>query len=124
VVFGPRNTDNYAKEMPKKMRNRALLSAFLLQLSEGLIYGLDAYKATDIKTKTAVDLLKKLPCSDEKTLVILDSEHEVLKKSLKNIPQVTFTTTSRLNAYEVMNAKHVLCVGNALDMLSDQFTSI
>lgn len=123
VVFGPRNTDVYAKEMPKKMRNRALLSAFLLQLSEGIVYGLDAYKATEAKTKTAVQLLKKLPCGNQKTLVILDTEDNLVKKSLRNIPNVIFTTTTRLNAYDVMNAKHVLCIGSSLDTIANQFAA-
>jgi large subunit ribosomal protein L4 len=123
VVFGPRNTDVYAKEMPKKMRNRALLSALVLQLSEGVVYGLDAFTSDTIKTKVAVQTLQKLPCALEKTLVIMDSEQEILKKSLRNIDHVQFTSTSRLNAYDVMNAKHILCIWSSLDMIEQQFTA-
>lgn len=121
VAFGPRNTDVYTKEMPKKMRQKALLSSFLIQLMQWCITGLEAYTADTISTKTAAILLQKLPCADQKTLVILDSERDIAKKSLRNISTITYTTVQRLNAYDMMNAKHVLCVGNSLDMLAHQF---
>lgn len=122
VVFWPRNTDNYSKEMPKKMRNKALLSAFLLQLEEWNILWLESYDAKEIKTKVAYDMLQKLPCTNQKTLIVLDSEDDLTKKSLRNIESVTFTTVQRLNAYELLHAKYVVCVWSSLDILDEQFT--
>jgi ribosomal protein L4 len=99
------------------MKKRALLSAFVLQLHQDNLVGLEAYTSTQMKTKEALAMLHSLPKATAKTLVVMDGEHDTIKKSLRNIEKVIFTSAIRLNAYELVDAKRVIFIGNALDQV-------
>jgi large subunit ribosomal protein L4 len=116
-VFGPRNIVNFSKDMNQKMKKKALLSAFVLQLHQENLVGLDAYTSSQMKTKDAIAMLQALPKASSKTLVVLDTENDIIKKSLRNIEKVIFTSAIRLNAYELVDAKRVIFIGNALNQV-------
>jgi large subunit ribosomal protein L4 len=123
VAFWPRNTRNFSKDMNSKMKQKALLTSFILQADQNAIYWLQSFNLSSYSSKNANLVLKSLPCWSQKTLVILDTENSFEKKSIRNIPSVIFTHVSRLNAYDVMNAKHVLFVWESLQNFIDKFSS-
>jgi large subunit ribosomal protein L4 len=113
-TFGPRNERNFLKDMPQKMRHAALRSCLALQAEKGAIVGLEDYPEA-IKTKTAAALLKKLNMeSGRRVLFVLDGKHDGLQKSVRNIPSVKCVYASYLNPEDILKARHVVFLVDAL----------
>ncbi len=114
-IFGPQNDKNYTKDMPKKMRHAALRSSLTLQAGKGAILGLDNYPET-IKTKTAFELLKKLPVElGRRILVVTPGAHQSLRLSARNIDGVKTVTAAYLNVEDILNSRHLIFVGDAIE---------
>lgn len=113
-TFGPRNDQNYVKDMPRKMRQAALRSCLSMQASKHAILGLEEYSDT-IKTKDFAALLKKLPVEyGRPILLVTDGAHRALALSARNVPSVKTVRASYLNAEDVIHARHVIFLVPAL----------
>lgn len=114
-IFGPRNIMNRDQDMPKKMRHAALRSCLAAMAGKGAIVAIESFPET-IKTKTLTDLLKKLPVEyGRKILIVSPSEHKALQLSARNIDAVETVRASYLNAEEVLNARHIVFLVDAID---------
>lgn len=113
--FGPRNDKNYTKDMPQKMRQAALRSALTVQAGKGVILGLEGYPET-MKTKTMHDLLTKLPVDIGRRIVfVIPAAHKSLQLSARNIEGVKTITANYLNLEDVLNARHLIFVADAIE---------
>ncbi len=114
-IFGPQNDKNYTKDMPKKMRHAALRSSLTLQAGKGTIIGLDSYPEA-IKTKTAFELFKKLPVDiGRRILIVTPAVDESLRLSARNIEGVKTITAAYLNVEDILNSRHLIFVGDAIE---------
>jgi large subunit ribosomal protein L4 len=113
--FGPRNDKNYTKDMPQKMRQAALRSALTVQAGKGVILGLEGYPES-IKTKAMSDLLKKLPVDLGRRIVfVMPAAHKQLQLSARNIEGVKTITANYLNLEDILNARHIIFVADAIE---------
>jgi len=113
-AFGPRNDKNYTQSMPKKMRHAALRSCLALQASKGAIVAIEDYP-NEIKTKIAANLLKKLPIDGERrVLFVTDAKHPALQASVRNLPRVKAVYASYLNAEDILNARGIVFLVDAI----------
>ncbi len=113
--FGPRNIMNYTQDMPKKMRHAALRSSLTVMAEKGAIVALESFPDT-IKTKTLADLLKKLPIEHgRKVLLVSTAEHKALLLSARNVDAVHTVRAAYLNAEEILNARHIVFLVDAID---------
>ncbi len=120
VTFGPRNDKDYSKKINKKTRVKALFTILSRKYGMGSMLFVDALSIPAIKTKDAASVLTTLAkiegfekvTSQKKTavLLVLPTMDLTLTKSFANIPGVTITTASELNALTVMNAQHLVVV--------------
>lgn len=122
VAFGPRNDVNYHKDMPKKMRRKALLGSLTLKVRDNEIMAIDKYPTTGIKTKKAVEMLTNLWVQNDKLLFVIPSSDEVMIKSFRNIWNVKYVIVDYLNPLDLLTHKKVLFVEDALDKMSEIFT--
>lgn len=112
-TFGPRNTMNHTKDMPKKMRHAAVRSALSAQAAKKSIIAIESYPDT-IKTKTLADLLKKLPVEfGRNVLLVSPTAHASLQKSARNIDSVTTVRASYLNVEDILRSKHIVFLVDA-----------
>jgi len=119
VAFGPRNTAHFIKDLSKKERRGALLSALSAKAKENRILALEKYEGK-IGTKPFVTLLKKIGLG-RKVLIVLPEKNQVIQKSTNNIPEVTTILVNYLNVRDLLNAHHVLFLQTALDKLPTIF---
>src|SRR3954467_11479351 len=117
TVFGP-TPRSYDFKLPKKVARGALRAALAQKMKDGAIVVVDALAATDVKTKAAVELLKKLGV-DGKSLLIDVALDEKLAKSVRNVPGVEFVAYARVDARSVMNANKVVATRGALEKLQE-----
>ncbi len=115
VVRGPRNTRNWTKNMNSKMKHKALRSALSLKAKSETLFGLSDLALSEIKTKTVADGLKNLNLHEKKTLFVLPETSETATKSIRNIEKATFTTSAKLNPYDLMSHKNILFVWDAFE---------
>lgn len=117
TVFGPQPR-SYAFTMPKKAEIGALRSALSQKLKDGQLVVVDALAASDVKTKAAAELLKRLGV-ERKALLIDIAPDEKLSLSVRNLPGVAIVASGRLTARDVEMADRVVTTQNALEKLQE-----
>ena len=117
TVFGP-TPRSYDFAIPKKVQRGALRAALQQKIQDGALVVVDTLTATDVKTKTAVEMLKRLGVAGKAVLIDVALD-EKLAKSVRNIVDVEFVMSARVNARDVMNASKVIATRVALEKLQE-----
>jgi large subunit ribosomal protein L4 len=117
TVFGPQPRD-YGFKVPKKVERGALRAALAQKMQEGEIVVIDALTADEIKTKAAVELLRRIGVTGKAVLVDVAVD-EKLSRSLRNIRGVAFVPSARLTARDVIHAGQVVATRGALEKLQE-----
>jgi len=120
VVFGPKNNRNYKQMMPKKQRRLALFSALSLKLKDGKIIALDKLEMPEIKTRTMMAILHKLPVQKD-VLVLLSEKNETIQKSARNLPFAKTMLVNYLNIADLQRYDEVIFLEEALTKMETLF---
>jgi len=120
VVFGPCGEENYSKNMPKKMRRKALFGALSEKAQKGEIMILEKFTIEKPKTKTFVQLLEKLPIK-RNVLLILPQKDLNIEKSTANLKNVHTLLVNFLSVHEILKYEQVLFIKEAFDKVEEIF---
>jgi large subunit ribosomal protein L4 len=112
ITFGPTGEQNHYKEVPKKKKRSALLSALATKKEDFLIIEAMPEKGTKEFAKTAEKIL-----DGRKGLFVYEKIDEKAVKASRNIQKVKIADYRNLNTYDVLNADKLIFVGNSLDNL-------
>ena len=123
VAFGPKPRD-YSMTMPQKMRQSALRSALSTKLQEGSITIVSGFAKVEPKTKAFVESLNNLQLGTpkKKILLVLPEKTENLQRAARNVEGVAYVNANQLNTYEVLNAKNLLFMKEALETVEKTLT--
>jgi len=91
----------------------ALLSKFL----DNQVTVLDELAISTPKTKDVVGLLKALGLSGSSCLLTIESHDANVWRSARNIPKLSVSPASDLNAYDLLQRKTILVTKGALDLI-------
>lgn len=118
VTHGPRNEKNYSREIPKKMRAKALFMALSRKLKDGEVIFVDSFGITAPKTSVAKKSLVQLSgvsgferLSAKKknaALVALADPSEATQKSFRNIGNIQVTGVRNLNPVAVLGSSFLV----------------
>ncbi len=100
VALGPKPR-SYRQRTPKKMVRGALASALSDRAADGRIVVVSSWDITAPSTKRAKAALSALGVTG-RALVVLPAGEEILRKSFRNLPDVTTLAAGELNAYDVL----------------------
>jgi len=114
----PPRPRSYDFKLSKKVERGALRSALSEKIKTGDVIVVDALGVTELKTKAAVELLKRLGVTGKAVLVDVAADDK-LSRSLRNIPGVTLVPSARLTAREVIGANRVVATRGALEKLQE-----
>ena len=117
TVFGPQPR-SYDFKLSKKVERGALRAALATKVKDGALVVVDTLAASEVKTKAATELLKRLGCEGKAVLVDVTPD-EKLARSVRNIPGVSFVPSSRLTARAVVDASRVVATQGALEKLQE-----
>jgi len=117
TVFGPQPR-SYAYSMPKKVEIGALRAALAAKMQAGEVVVVEALTAGEIKTKAAVELLKRLGVTGKAVLVDVAVDDN-LSRSVRNIPGVSLVASGRLTARSVIDAGRVVATKSAIEKLQE-----
>src|SRR6478672_1865206 len=117
TVFGPQPR-SYDFKLSKKVERGALRAALATKGKDGALVVVDTLAASEVKTRAATELLKRLGVTGKAVLVDVTPD-EKLARSVRNIPGVLFVASSRLTAREVADASRVVATQGALEKLQE-----
>jgi large subunit ribosomal protein L4 len=122
TVFGPQPR-SYEYELPKKVEKGALRAALTQKLRDGAVVVVDALSVSDIKTKAAAEMLKRLGVDSgkkaSKVLLVDVKPEDRLTLSVRNIDGVRLLASNRLGARDVMDTRRVVLTRAALEKLQE-----
>ena len=117
TVFPPQPR-SYDFKMPKKVERGALRAALAQKMKDGAVVVVDTLASTEVKTKAAAEMLKRLGV-DGKAVLIDNALDEKLAMSVRNIAGVEFVASAKVNARSVINAGKVVATRAALEKLQE-----
>ena len=117
TVFGPQPR-SYEYQLPKKVEKGALRAALAQKLRDGQVVVVDALTVSEIKTKTAAEMLGRLGVEGKALLVDVKPE-DTLALSVRNIEGVRLMPSNRVSARDVMDTRRVVLTRAALEKLQE-----
>jgi large subunit ribosomal protein L4 len=117
TVFGPQPR-SYEYTLPKKVERGALRAALTAKLQEGAVTLVDELRASEIKTKHALGLLKRLG-AEGRTLLVDVTLDENFQLSARNIAGVSLVPSGRLTARDVMDNVRLIATRAAFERLQE-----
>ena len=118
VTHGPRNDKDYSREIPKKMRAKALFIALSRKLKDGELIFVDSFGITEPKTSAARKSIQQLAgiSGFEKlttkkrnvALVAFADPTDAAQKSFRNFGHVTAMAVRNLNPVAVLGATYLV----------------
>jgi large subunit ribosomal protein L4 len=117
TVFGPQPR-SYDFHLPKKVQIGALRAALAQKMNDGALVVVDELGAAEIKTKAAVEMLKRLGV-DGKALLVDVKVDEKLQRSVRNLPGVRMVASAKLTARDVADATRVVATRGAFETLQE-----
>lgn len=112
VAWGPRNSRNFKKDLPKKARRLALASVLTSKARENKILALENWNLEQPKTKIFTAFKKALP--EHRTLLVIHNRNENLIKSARNLPRVKTLLVNLLNVHDLTRFDQILFEKSAL----------
>ena len=107
VVFAPKSRD-FSKDMNKKAKVAALISAFSKKVADGELIVIDKLAVNEGKTKEMAAFKKALGL-DKTAVVVMDNADEKVIRAASNLEKLTTLPVEQISTYEVVaNAKVVL----------------
>lgn len=120
VTFGPRKDKVFKKEIPVKIRRKALFMVLSEKVRKNLLVILDELKIDKIKTKEMVEILQKLPCK-KSCLIVLPNYEKKLILSARNIPGVSTIEARNLNVLDLLSSKYLLALKDTTKIIKETF---
>lgn len=107
VTHGPSKERNYSVKINRKVKRQALLMALSDKVVHDRLIVLEAPSFQAVKTKLAVEMLKRLPIG-RRVLFIIPQSNPLLLRMVRNLSGVKLVTANTLNLLDVINSSTVL----------------
>lgn len=121
VAHGPHPRD-YTLRLPRKQKRVALMLALSSRLAEGALTAMESLDLPVPKTREAVALLQRLGLREAKTLILLDSPNETLRRAMNNLGNVRIRISPALAVTDVLWADRILGTTTALKRLEENLS--
>ena len=126
ITFGPRKEKVFKKEIPKKMRRKALFMVLSAKTKENLLILLDSLKIEKPKTKLVAKILENLRSKIENfkkgsLLIALPKKDEIIFRAGRNIPEVGIIEARNLNVLDLLSVKYLLMPKETIKVIKETF---
>ena len=121
TVFGPQPR-GYGFKLSKKVELGALRAALAAKLQAGEVVVVDALAVSDVKTKAAVEMLRRLGVEGGrkgKALLVDVKPEDKLALSVRNIDGVRLLASNRIVARDIADTRRVVLTRAALEKLQE-----
>ena len=108
VTHGPRNDRIWEREIPKKMRRKALLMVLSEKAKSNNLIILDKIELTNGKTSEMASVMAKLPSKGASLLIALPGYDKKIFLASRNINKVSIDDARNINVLDLLNSKYLL----------------
>lgn len=124
TIFGPRPR-KYGFKVNKKVKRLARKSALAYKAKEDAVIALQypGFGESKGQTKAFLNMLEALNLKGVKTLFVTGKDDTNFYKAGRNIEGVEFAHARQLNTYDVINARKLVLIEDAVDILNDILTT-
>lgn len=121
IAHGPRKDKVLERDIPKKMRRRALLMVLSEKVKQNLLVVIEDFQLESGKTKDANKILKLLPSAENSLLIALPKYDKKTLLSARNIKKVKIDEARNLNVLDLLNKKYLLLTKESIKTIEDTF---
>lgn len=121
VTFGPTGKKVLKKQIPVKMKRKALFMVLTAKAKDNLLLVLDELKIEKVKTKIMSDILNKLFLKKGSGVLVLDKKDDNIIRAAGNIPKIKTMQANELNALDLLNYKYVLMLKQSIKIIEETF---
>ena len=122
VTHGPRKDRIFEREVPKKMRRKALFMILSEKAKNKQLIVLDKIELEKGKTKEMAKSLAKLPCNNQATLIALPNYDKKIVLASRNIKKTFIEDARNLNVLELLNHKYLLLTKESIKTIESTFS--
>ncbi len=119
VVFAPKSRD-FSKDMNKKAKIAALVSALSKKVADGELLVVDKLEVKDGKTKEMVAFQKALKL-DKSAIVFMDNDDVKVIRAAQNIENFGTLPVTQISAYEVVANNKVVLTKEAVKKIEEVY---
>ncbi|MEK7503821.1 MAG: 50S ribosomal protein L4 [Patescibacteria group bacterium] len=119
IAFGPTKDRNFKKKINRKMKKLALFMVLSAKAKGNFLVVLETLKLEKIKTKNIFQLLQKLPCKNESTLIILPGMDKNLILASRNLENAKPSQVKDLNALDLLSFKYLVMPKESIKALKE-----
>lgn len=119
TTFGPQPRD-YSMALPRRAKKTALFAALTKKLTDGEIVALEDIKMEKPGTKKMLSILKGMGIEGGSVLLVLPERDDAVMLSTRNIPAMSVTLASDLNAHDVVSFRRLLLTRRALKAIEER----
>jgi len=121
ITFGPRTEKQFEKDIPKKMRRKALFMALSEKAKDKRLVILDKIDVGKPKTKEMAKTLNKLPSKGGTLLISLPKYDKNTFLAARNIKKTAVTEARNLNVLDLLNYKYLLMTKDSIETIKETF---
>jgi len=121
VTFGPTKERNFQRNIPKKMKRKALLMVLSQKAKDDALIILEKLQISGLKTKEVSKILEKLPCSKKSCLIGLPQYDRNIMLAARNIPETSVMEVRNLNVLDLLSAKYLLIPKDSIKTIEENF---
>ena len=121
VTFGPTKERVFKKDVPRKMRRKALFMVLSAKAEGGFLILLDKLESKQGKTKQMREIFNALPCKNHSSLLTLAGIDKNIILANRNIPKVQTIQAGELNVLDLLNYKYLVMPKEAIAVIEETF---
>lgn len=122
VTFGPTNERNFKKDVPKKMKRKALFMVLSEKLKNDNLIIVDSLDLAEIKTKDLKKSIDELNLKGS-ILIVLGELNQNTIKSARNLEKVSTIQATDLNCLDLLNHKYLVIAKDGIEKIKETFLS-
>ena len=119
VVFAPKSRD-FSKDMNRKAKAAALVSALSKKVADGELIVIDSLFVKEGKTKEMVRFQEALKL-EKRTLVVMDTDDIGVIRASRNIPKFSTMPVAQISTYEVVANAVVVLTKGAVEKIEEVY---
>ena len=107
----------YTKDMPRKMKQKAFVSALSLKASESRVHVFEGLGVTEPRTRQLAGILAKAELAGARNLIVVEQPESQLLLAARNLPDTRVERVQDIHTYELLSSDNVIFTASALKML-------
>ncbi len=122
IAHGPRNDRVLERDIPKKMRRKALFMVLSEKARTNDLIVIENLESKNGKTKETSNILKNLPLNGKSVFIALPDYDKNMVMSARNIDKVKIDSARNLNVLDLLNTKYLLVSKESIKTIEKTFT--